>query len=362
MATSGDSFDFNPGRQKKVLLSIDGGGMRGTIVAAMLAELELQLGRPIYELVDMVGGTSTGAIIAAAISLRMTAQQILDVIYKDRLPGAFGGRGIGFWLRWALGGFRYFYGQQQFIDALAPLAAGKRIRDLEKPIVLMTTKDLRTSNTYFIVSAGPGAPAFADWPVTGAVAASGAAPVYIEPVLGNLVDGGVGVYTNPCLATTVEAMEYIGAQAGFVDNNVIHLSIGTGYSPNNTSDGDAAKYNLIDWIQYVIGESQEDATLQQAMVTRSIYGDRIDFRRYNVLLTGASVRDALGLSPGAVDPAKLGLDSTGAAEIDLMEKIGHAYAKAVDWRISSVMPWDTPGGQPKPGILPVAWSGTPFDR
>lgn len=358
----GDQFDFNPGGGKKVLLSIDGGGMRGTIVAAMLAELEHQLGRPIYELVDMVGGTSTGAIIAAAISLRMTAQQILDVVYKDRLPGAFGKHSIGLWLRYALGGFRYFYGQQQFIDALAPLAAGKRIRDLQRPIVLMTTKDLRTSNTYFIVSAGPGAPAFADWPVTGAVAASGAAPVYIQPVLGNLVDGGVGVYTNPCLATTVEAMEYIGMEAGFVDGNVIHLSIGTGYSPNNTEDGAAGRYHIIDWIQYVIGESQEDATLQQAIATRSIYGERIDFRRYNVLLTGASVRDALGIPPGSVDPSKLGLDSSGAAEVELMEKIGRAYARAIDWRISDVMPWDTTGGQPKPGIQPVKWAGTPFDR
>ncbi len=362
MAIDGDQFDFNPGRRKKVLLSIDGGGMRGTIVAAMLAELELQLGRPIYELVDMVGGTSTGAIIAAAISLRMTAQEILDVVYKTRLPGAFGARGIGLWLRYVFGGFRYFYSQQQFIDALAPLAVGKRIRDLQKPIVLMTTKDLRTSNTYFIVSAGPGASAFADWPVTGAVAASGAAPVYIEPVLGNLVDGGVGVYTNPCLATTVEAMEYIGEQAGFVNDNVIHLSIGTGYSPNSTDEGAAGKYHIIDWIQYVIGESQEDATLQQAMVTKSIYGERIDFRRYNVLLTGASVHDALKLSPGPVDPSKLSLDSSGKAEIELMEKIGQAYARTIDWRIGGVMPWDTPGGQPQPGIQPVKWVGTPFDR
>jgi predicted acylesterase/phospholipase RssA len=360
MATS--QFDFNPGGRKKVLLSIDGGGMRGTIVAAMLAELEHQLGRPIYELVDMVGGTSTGAIIAAGISLRMTAQQILDSVYKDRLPGAFEKPSILTWIRYALNGFRYIYPQQPFIEALAPLAVGKRIRDLQKPIVLMTTKDLRTSNTYFIVSAGPGAPAFADWPVTGAVAASGAAPVYIEPVLGNLVDGGVGVYTNPCLATTVEAMEYIGAAAGFVDKQVVHLSLGTGYSPNSTEDGAAGRYNLIDWIWYVIGESQEDATLQQAIATRSIYGERIDFRRYNALLTGASVRDALGIPPGTVDPSKLGLDSTGEAEIELMEKIGRAYARAIDWRIGGVMPWDTTGGQPQPGIQPVKWAGTPFDR
>jgi predicted acylesterase/phospholipase RssA len=360
--TRDQRFDFNPGGRQRVLLSIDGGGMRGTIASAMLAELEQQLGKPVYDLVDMVGGTSTGAIIAAAISLRMTAQEILQEVYKKRLPRAFGRRGLPAWLNFAVSGFRHLYDQQRFVQELAPLAAGKRIRDLKKPIVLMTTKDLRTSNTYFIVSAGPGASMFADWPVTGAVAASGAAPVYFQPVLGNLVDGGVGVYTNPCLATAVEAMEYIGAAAGFVDGAVIHLSLGTGWAPNNSADGSASRWHLVDWIQYAIGESQEDATLQQALVTRSIYGQRTDFRRYDPLLTVENVRDVLNVAPGAVDPARLGLDSTDAAEIELMEAIGRAYAQAVDWRVPAVMPWDTIGGRPKPGSLPVRWAGTPFDR
>lgn len=361
MADSDNRFDFNPGGQKKVLLSIDGGGMRGVIVIAMLAELEARLGQPIYERVDMVGGTSTGAIIGAALSLGMTAQEILDEVYKKRLPRAFGRRGLAVWISFVLSGFRYFYDQQRFVRELAPLAAGKRIRDLKKPIVLMTTKDLRTSSNYFIVSAGPGAPAFADWPVTGAVAASGAAPIYFQPVLGNLVDGGVGVYTNPCLATSIEAMEYIGAEAGFLDGSVIHLSIGTGYTPNNTADSAASKYHLIDWILYIIGESQEDATLQQALVTKSIYGQRTDFRRYDVLLTRPNVEDILGVPTGSIDPVKLGLDSIDANEIALMEAIGRAYARAIDWRVGSVMPWDMPGGRPKPDVLPVRWAGTPFD-
>ena len=42
---------FNP-RRKKVILSLDGGGMRGTITVAMLAELEAMTGRPIRTLID----------------------------------------------------------------------------------------------------------------------------------------------------------------------------------------------------------------------------------------------------------------------------------------------------------------------
>ena len=35
--------------------------------------------------------------------------------------------------------------------------------------LFLTTKDLRTANTYFVVSKGPGARAFADWPLVGTV-------------------------------------------------------------------------------------------------------------------------------------------------------------------------------------------------
>jgi patatin-like phospholipase/acyl hydrolase len=353
-------FDFNPDGRKKVLLSIDGGGMRGIIVVAMLAELEAHHGKPIYELVDMVGGTSTGAIIAAAIGLHFSAQEILEQIYRDRLPRAFGRRGLAQWLRLALNGFRHFYELDRFVETLAPLAAGKRIKDLQDPIVLITTKDLRTSNTYFIVSAGPGAPAFAEWPVTGAVAASGAAPVYFPPVLGDLIDGGVGVFGNPCLATATEAMEYLGADYGFVDGAVIHLSLGTGYTPNTTAEGAAGRWHVLDWVQYALGESLEDSALQQALVTRAIYGQRTDFRRYNVLLTRESLQ-RLGVDPGPINPIDLALDSFEPAEVALMEAVGRAYAQAIDWRISHVMPWDTPGGREKPAILPVNWGGSSFD-
>ena len=73
------TLDFNP-NGKKVILSIDGGGMRGMISIAMLAELERLTGKTCQQLFDMVAGTSTGAIIAAGIAIGMTAQQLLEVV------------------------------------------------------------------------------------------------------------------------------------------------------------------------------------------------------------------------------------------------------------------------------------------
>ena len=50
------------------VLAIDGGGIRGLIPALVLAEIERRTERRIGELVDLIAGTSTGAIIACALA------------------------------------------------------------------------------------------------------------------------------------------------------------------------------------------------------------------------------------------------------------------------------------------------------
>ena len=51
------------------VLSIDGGGIRGLIPAVVLAEVERRTGRRIADLFDLIAGTSTGGILAAAAGL-----------------------------------------------------------------------------------------------------------------------------------------------------------------------------------------------------------------------------------------------------------------------------------------------------
>lgn len=49
------------------VLCIDGGGVRGVVPARILQEIEERTGKPIAELFDLVGGPSTGAIVAAGL-------------------------------------------------------------------------------------------------------------------------------------------------------------------------------------------------------------------------------------------------------------------------------------------------------
>ncbi len=66
------------------ILSIDGGGIRGVMAAYWLKELEAKLGKSLYESFDLFAGTSTGAIIAAALaSGTMSADQLLE-LYRTR--------------------------------------------------------------------------------------------------------------------------------------------------------------------------------------------------------------------------------------------------------------------------------------
>jgi len=82
---------------RTLVLSIDGGGIRGIIPAAILVELEKRLERagkskPLCRYFDLIAGTSTGGIIAAGLTAphpqrpnepAMTAGELLR-LYKDR--------------------------------------------------------------------------------------------------------------------------------------------------------------------------------------------------------------------------------------------------------------------------------------
>src|SRR5512133_1606572 len=51
------------------VLSVDGGGIRGVIPAMVLADLEERTGKHTAELFDLIAGTSTGGIIALALTV-----------------------------------------------------------------------------------------------------------------------------------------------------------------------------------------------------------------------------------------------------------------------------------------------------
>lgn len=74
---------------KVIILTIDGGGIKGIIPAYFLQELESQLNKSCYEIFDMIGGTSTGGIIATGLTSPIqngqpfTASEVFNIYQND---------------------------------------------------------------------------------------------------------------------------------------------------------------------------------------------------------------------------------------------------------------------------------------
>lgn len=69
-------------KKGKRILALDGGGMKGLAMIEMLAEMERKTGKQIYELFDMVCGTSTGGLLAMAIYCKLDMQRCKELYLR----------------------------------------------------------------------------------------------------------------------------------------------------------------------------------------------------------------------------------------------------------------------------------------
>ncbi len=65
------------------ILTIDGGGIKGLYSASILARIEEKTGKKIGDHFDMICGTSTGGLIALALSKGISAQEIADMYFNE---------------------------------------------------------------------------------------------------------------------------------------------------------------------------------------------------------------------------------------------------------------------------------------
>jgi predicted acylesterase/phospholipase RssA len=76
--------------KKTIILAIDGGGIKGVIPATFIQYIESSLKKPSYQIFDVIGGTSTGGIITAALTTPKkstgrpyTAEEIVSIYNHD---------------------------------------------------------------------------------------------------------------------------------------------------------------------------------------------------------------------------------------------------------------------------------------
>ena len=267
------------------LLAIDGGGLLGLIPAEALIAIEQQLDqltgaqKPLCERFDLIGGTSTGAILAAGLALGLSATQLRDFYLKF-------GNEI-FTKVWLGARFWHSYSDAPLANRLKEVLGESTTlgSPLLRTKILIVTKNATLGNDWFFTN-NPNSKFFKnnrDLPLWQVVRASAAAPTYFPPQVIEVpddsgrkqtyefIDGGVSSYNNPALQLFLEATipEYgFGWPMG--TDRLLLLSLGTGFNSVAIPSGEAAGYNLINWGKYVVKEMMNEANLQQNLLLHII--------------------------------------------------------------------------------------------
>jgi patatin-like phospholipase/acyl hydrolase len=266
------------------VLSIDGGGIRGLIPATVLATIEERAQRPVSELFDLLAGTSTGGILACALTApgadaagpRWRAEELVD-LYRSEGPKIFS-RSLGRRVRSVEGLLDEKYDDEALVQALSRYLGDTPLGQARKP-VLLTAYDLHGRETFFFKSWRP---EFSAVPMAVAAQATSVAPTYFEPLrLGDttLVDGGVFA-GNPAMCAYAEAARLAPGEEATV------VSLGCGRLTRPIEHADAKGWGLVEWVRPLIDVVFDGVSAAVSYQLDQLIGDR--HHRFQVTLDRAS--------------------------------------------------------------------------
>jgi uncharacterized protein len=230
------------------VLSIDGGGIRGLIPALVLTELERRAGRRVFELFDLIAGTSTGGILACALCAPdpLPAQELVS-LYEDEGPAIFN-REVFQRIRSGEGLFDEKYDAGELDRALERFLADKRLADA-RPDLIVPAYNMTEPGPYFFKTRKARAePEKEDFPLSVVARATAAAPTYFEPLEVNgaaLVDGGVFA-VNPAMSAFAEVVRFQPTA------EVLLLSLGTGERTRQRSFDQVKDWGLLEWAKPIL--------------------------------------------------------------------------------------------------------------
>ena len=370
------------------LLALDGGGIRGVLTLQVLIRMEELLAEQsgqgenfrLCNFFDYIGGTSTGAIIAAGLAIGKPARWLSD-FYKDVGPAMFEKSFI-------LKRLKNLYKSEPLADKLKEVFGKDTKLDSDelKCLLLVVTRNVSTDSPWPI-SSNP----FAKYndpnrkdrntkiPLWQLVRASTAAPVFFPPEIVEwdptdstkaflFEDGGLTPYNNPAflIARMATHPAYkLGWKTG--ERNLLVMSVGTGSAPKVDAEvyggGKNAFSNLVNFPAALMYGAAVDQDINCRIIGRCIHGGEYDkelracdtaidreigdlvtrsdegvptslsddlgrqflYARYNAELSSKWL-EKRGL--GDVDPATVAqLDSI--EHIDDLVKVGQALAKEV---------------------------------
>ncbi|MEM1394479.1 MAG: patatin-like phospholipase family protein [Cyanobacteria bacterium P01_H01_bin.150] len=265
------------------ILALDGGGVRGLVTAVILERLEKKLQehdplKPMRDYFDVIAGTSTGSLIACAVSKGLNASEIKDFyLHNSQIifpPSKILIHSLLNWIR--LGSSQPIYSDEGLKMVLKYIFGNSKFGELTKPTIV-TSYD--TYNRQAIVFKNTKI-AHQDIPVWEICRASSAAPVgfpgyemtheafledlrlkgYLIPENSGipLIDGGVFA-NNPALCAIAERLRWNNHLPdnpkwnAFIPENVhqkdiIVASFGTGQHVKKIGTKQVKQWGALEWL------------------------------------------------------------------------------------------------------------------
>ncbi len=340
-----DAHLFGAGRKR--ILTLDGGGVRGALTIAFLEKLEAEIGaiegRPtrLGEWFDLIGGTSTGAILATGLALGYRAGELKD--FYHRLGPKIFKRS-----RLRVLGWQSKFDFKPLMNELQSII-GARTLDSEDLLtgLCVVLKRFDTGSAWMVMNnprsvywETPPDSAFVGnrhMPIANLVRASTAAPGFFDPQLieiikgeppGAFVDGGLTPHNNPALLVLMAALlPAYGLKWALGPDKLTIVSVGTGSFRSTMASRAATRLTALGLaLRSLAGMIHESEQLVMTLMTylgqspvawpiNSEIGDLgpldppggplFRFLRYDVKLETAWLRDQLGETVSDVELDRL---------------------------------------------------------
>ena len=314
---------LDPGNGPKRILALDGGGIRGALTLGYLKKMETLL-RDKYDNqalllcdhFDLIGGTSTGSIIASGLAIGLEVDEIIN-LYMD-LGGKIFGKKHSWWKPWET--FKYLRAEYDYSALAQSLSATFKNKETGAPILMgsseiktglcIIAKRADTNSTWHIMNHPKGRfydsdiGVNKDIPLWQAVRASSAAPTYFVPQMievgngetGAFVDGGVSMANNPSLALLMVAtLKGFPFHWEMGADKLEVVSVGTGYSIFSKKTDDIEDNWILNWAKSVPDMLMQDASWQNQILMQWLSNSPTAFEID--LQTGTMEGDYLGRNP-----------------------------------------------------------------
>ena len=232
---------LTPAKKTKLVLSLDGGGVRAIAAVIFLKQLEVVSGKKIFDIFDFFIGTSAGGINALNIAgLKANCFELVDFWSKENLAKTMS---KSFWDNASFLQTKPKYDGKGKRELLLEYFKDQSLGEAKKPVAVLA---------YDVENRKPRLLSSYDSPgikMVSAASATSAAPIYYSTQEIDdgtwLIDGGI-VANNPSL------LGYSEAKKIFPECEIKVLSIGTGINRRKINGRNSAKWGALNWFRHDI--------------------------------------------------------------------------------------------------------------